>query len=81
MDRLPLFEYTKIGANLYILSDKMLLMLQPVVEYGFTLYFLAFTEEEPPNADLESVSLFFCLCLSLHLPIYISLSLSLYIYI
>jgi len=32
-----------------------LLSIQPVVEYGFTLYFLAFTEETPPSADLESV--------------------------
>lgn len=32
-----------------------LLSIQPVPDYGFTLYFLAFTEERPANADLEAV--------------------------
>ena len=32
-----------------------LLSIQPVPDYGFTLYFLAFTEERPPNVDLEAV--------------------------
>ena len=32
-----------------------LLSIQPVPAYGFTLYFLAFTEECPPNPDLEAV--------------------------
>ena len=32
-----------------------LLSIQPVTEYGFTLYFLAFTEERPPVGDLEAV--------------------------
>lgn len=32
-----------------------LLSIQPVPDYGFTLYFLAFTDERPPNADLEAV--------------------------
>lgn len=32
-----------------------LLSVQPVVDYGFTLYFLAFTDERPPHADLEAV--------------------------
>lgn len=32
-----------------------LLSVQPVSNYGFDLYFLAFTEEEPPNADLQAV--------------------------
>lgn len=32
-----------------------LLSVQPVTDYGFTLYFLAFTEEHPPNAELEAV--------------------------
>ena len=32
-----------------------LLSIQPVPNYGFTLYFLAFTEERPPIADLEAV--------------------------
>lgn len=33
----------------------MLLSIQPVMAYGFTLYFLAFTGERPPNPDLEAV--------------------------
>ena len=33
-----------------------LLSIQPVPDYGFTLYFLAFTEERPPDAGLEAVS-------------------------
>lgn len=32
-----------------------LLSIQPVKRYNFTLYFLAYTEETPPNADLEAV--------------------------
>ncbi len=32
-----------------------LLSVQPVSEYGFTLYFLAHTDEQPPNPDLEAV--------------------------
>ncbi|MEM8949428.1 MAG: VOC family protein, partial [Pseudomonadota bacterium] len=32
-----------------------LLSIQPVTDYGFTLYFLAFTEELPPASDLEAV--------------------------
>jgi catechol 2,3-dioxygenase-like lactoylglutathione lyase family enzyme len=32
-----------------------LLSIQPVRDYGFTLYFLAFTDESPPSADLEAV--------------------------
>lgn len=31
-----------------------LLSIQKVEKYQFTLYFLAFTDEEPPNSDLES---------------------------
>lgn len=33
-----------------------LLSIQPVPDYGFTLYFLAFTEERPPTSDLEAVA-------------------------
>mmetsp|Transcript_64668 Transcript_64668/g.152006 ORF Transcript_64668/g.152006 Transcript_64668/m.152006 type:complete len:277 (+) Transcript_64668:16-846(+) len=32
-----------------------LLSVQPVAPYRFTLYFLAYTEDVPPNADLEAV--------------------------
>jgi len=33
-----------------------LLSIQPVTQYGFTLYFLAYTDDEPPNpTDLEAV--------------------------
>lgn len=31
------------------------LSVQPVQPYGFTLYFYAFTDEVPPNPDLEAV--------------------------
>jgi catechol 2,3-dioxygenase-like lactoylglutathione lyase family enzyme len=31
------------------------LSIQPVTPYGFTLYFYAFTDEVPPNDDLEAV--------------------------
>lgn len=31
------------------------LSVQPVEPYGFTLYFYAFTDDEPPNADLLAV--------------------------
>ena len=33
-----------------------LLSIQPVTVYGFTLYFLAFTQEVPPDPDLQAVS-------------------------
>ena len=32
-----------------------LMSIQPVTPYRFTLYFLAYTEEDPPNSDLEAV--------------------------
>jgi predicted enzyme related to lactoylglutathione lyase len=32
-----------------------LLSVQPVTKFGFTLYFLAFTNETPPNRNLEAV--------------------------
>lgn len=32
-----------------------LLSIQPVTENGFDLYFLAFTDEEPPNTNLKNV--------------------------
>lgn len=32
-----------------------LLSVQPVPRYQFTLYFLAFTQERPPNPDLQAV--------------------------
>lgn len=31
------------------------LSVQPVTEYGFTLYFYAFSDEDPPNADLKAI--------------------------
>ncbi len=31
------------------------LSVQPVNDYGFTLHFFAFTEDTPPNSDLEAV--------------------------
>ena len=33
-----------------------LLAIMPVEMYGFTLYFFAFTEENPPSSDLSSVA-------------------------
>ncbi len=47
-----------LDAALAFYRDRLgmaLLSIQPVPDYGFTLYFLAFTEERPPNADLEAV--------------------------
>ena len=32
------------------------LSVQPVNPYGFTLYFYAFTDEEPPDADLKAIA-------------------------
>ena len=32
------------------------LSVQPLTDYGFTLHFYAFTEETPPEADLEAVA-------------------------
>ena len=34
-----------------------LLSIQKVEAYGFTLYFLAFTDETPPNEDLNSIEI------------------------
>jgi len=31
------------------------LSVQPVEDYGFTLYFFAFTDETPPSADLQAI--------------------------
>lgn len=31
------------------------LSIQPIDDYGFTLYFFAFTEDRPPNSDLHAV--------------------------
>ena len=39
-----------------ILGMKML-SIQKVGAYGFTLYFLAFTDEDPPEQDLNSVKI------------------------
>ena len=33
-----------------------LLSIQPITEYGFDLYFLAFTDDEPPNPDLKHIN-------------------------
>ncbi len=49
---------TDIEAALAFYRDRLgmqLMSIQPVAAYGFTLYFLAFTDERPPNADLEAV--------------------------
>ena len=34
-----------------------LISIQEVAPYGFTLYFLAYTSEDPPEADLRSVNI------------------------
>lgn len=47
-----------LGAALAFYRDRLgmtLLSIQPVPGFGFTLYFLAFTDERPPNEDLEAV--------------------------
>ena len=49
---------TDIASTLAFYHDQMgmtLLSVQPVNTYGFTLYFLAFTDEVPPNSDLKAV--------------------------
>lgn len=47
-----------LDAALRVYRDQLgmaLLSIQPVTAYGFTLYFLAFTDEHPPHQDLEAV--------------------------
>ena len=47
-----------IDANLKFYRDALgmkLLSIQPVEPYRFTLYFLAFTSDVPPNPDLEAI--------------------------
>jgi catechol 2,3-dioxygenase-like lactoylglutathione lyase family enzyme len=47
-----------IGEYLRFYRDGLgmrLLSVQPVTPMGFTLYFLAFTDEQPPNPDIEAV--------------------------
>lgn len=49
---------TNIESALAFYRDQLgmrLLSIQPLKAYGFSLYFLAFTEEQPPNANLEAV--------------------------
>jgi catechol 2,3-dioxygenase-like lactoylglutathione lyase family enzyme len=48
----------KPDAALAFYRDRLgmaLLSVQPVRDFGFTLYFLAFTDERPPDDDLEAV--------------------------
>jgi catechol 2,3-dioxygenase-like lactoylglutathione lyase family enzyme len=47
-----------LEADLAFYREKLgmtLLSIQPVTAYGFDLYFLAFTEERPPDPDLKAV--------------------------
>lgn len=44
-----------IAAELQRFDDMALLSVQEVKEYGFDLYFLAYTDEVPPNADLRAI--------------------------
>ncbi len=49
---------TNIEKDLAHYQDELgmkLLSIQPVTEFGFDLYFLGFTEDIPPNADLKAV--------------------------
>lgn len=39
----------------YQAKGMVLLSVQPVTQFGFTLYFLAFTEDRPPHNDLQAV--------------------------
>ncbi len=45
-----------IAAELILHTDMKLLSVQDVAEFGFDLYFLAYTEETPPDPDLQSVA-------------------------
>lgn len=48
-----------LGADLAFYQEKLgmtLLSIQPVTAYGFDLYFLAFTNEAPPDPDLRAVA-------------------------
>ncbi|WP_254656694.1 VOC family protein [Leisingera sp. JC1] len=45
-----------IAAELALRADMKLLSVQDVAESGFDLHFLAFTEETPPDPDLQSVA-------------------------
>ncbi|CUH86713.1 lactoylglutathione lyase [Phaeobacter sp. CECT 5382] len=44
-----------ITAELAAHEDMTLLSVQDVADYGFDLYFLAYTAEQPPNQDLRAV--------------------------
>ncbi len=49
---------TDIDASLHFYRDVLgmtVLSIQPVEPYAFTLYFLAYTSETPPHADLRAV--------------------------
>ncbi|WP_424977280.1 VOC family protein [Leisingera sp. S232] len=46
----------RIAAELEQHADMKLLSVQDVAEFGFDLYFLAYTDETPPEADLKAVA-------------------------
>jgi len=51
---------TNIEKSLELYRDNLgmkLLSIQDIKPYGFTLYFLGFTDEEPPNSDIHDVSI------------------------
>jgi len=45
-----------IAAERAAFADMKLLSVQDVSEFGFDLHFLAYTEETPPNPDLQAVA-------------------------
>lgn len=53
------FRTADLEGALAVYRDRLgmrLLSIQPVPDYGFSLYFLACTDETPPNPDLEAVA-------------------------
>ncbi|MEW2914423.1 VOC family protein [Leisingera sp. JC11] len=45
-----------IAAELAMRADMTLLSVQEVAEFGFDLHFLAYTDETPPDPDLQAVA-------------------------
>lgn len=45
-----------IAAELAMRADMTLLSVQDVTEFGFDLHFLAYTDETPPDPDLQAVA-------------------------
>ena len=48
-------DITRVRALCEVQLGMKLLSIQPIKDYDFTLYFFAFTDEELPDSDLESL--------------------------